>query len=230
MTAPGPRTLIVVDDHTLFRQALAHMLDAEKSFTVLAQGSSTTDAIELSARHRPDIALLDVEMPGPHIGDAIRQIGVVSPATRIAILTMHDQADLIRSLIDSGASAYLAKNIERDHLVAALESVYAQGTVHLSISRESLLSDTAHSSLTDRELEVLRCVALALSNSQIGAALHITEGTVKRHLTNIFAKLDAVSRLDAVRKAQAARLLVMDDHLAARPPAHPLSPPSVPPR
>lgn len=234
MTMDGPRTLIVVDDQTLFRQALAQMIEAEESFTVVAQGSSTTEAVELAARYRPDLALLDVEMPGPNVRDAIRQIAVVSPATRVAILTMHDEAETIQSLIGSGAYAYLAKNIAREHLIAALDSVYAQDTVQVSVSRDSMRAATGgeppRSALTERELEVLRCVALALSNSQIGAELHITEGTVKRHLTNIFGKLDAVSRLDAVRKAQAARLLGMSDYGSAHSSRPPLSPPNDPPR
>lgn len=211
-----PRTIIIVDDQTLFRQALAQMIDLEDDLTVVAQGASGHDAIDLAGRHQPDIALLDVEMPGPPTRETIREIASRSPATRVSILTMHDEAETVRGLLGSGAHAYLAKSIARDHLLSALRSLCEQDNMHVAVSRDSLWMtpepEPVGATLTERELDVIHCVALALSNSQIGVRLHITEGTVKRHMTNIFVKLGAVSRLDAVRKAHAARLLGMGDY------------------
>lgn len=212
MTGEGPPiSLVVVDDHTLFREGLAELLASEPSFHVVAQGCDSADALALVGRHRPDAVLVDVEMPGPGAGATVRRLRQEHPDTRIIVLSMHDTPELVLQLLDQGAAAYLVKTISRLELIAAVRSVVTtRGKVVLSVSRGTIRQmnqPSAEAVLSTRELEVLRLIACAMSNAQIGRQLLIAEGTVKRHLTNIYAKLGAVSRVDAIRKATAARLI-----------------------
>jgi DNA-binding NarL/FixJ family response regulator len=204
--------VIVVDDHTLFRQGIRELLTTDPDFSVVAEGASGPEAVQLATRHRPDVLLLDVEMPGQGAKVTIKQLRRAAPETRIVVLTMHDDPALVHELLESGASAYLVKAIGRDELIAAVRSVSrTQSHVLLSVSRETIEGLDKQrgegNTLSARELDVLRLLAEAMSNAQIANRLFIAEGTVKRHLTNIYAKLGAVSRLDAIRKATAAGLL-----------------------
>lgn len=209
----GPRAIsvVVVDDHTLFRQGLAELIECDPCFRVVAQGSNGNDALALVREHRPDVVLIDVEMPGPGARATIGRLSREHPDTNIIVLTMHDKAELVRELLGEGAAAYLVKTIERHQLLAAVRAVATRrDNILLSVSRNTinrLDKPLPNALLSARELEVLQLTALAMSNAQIGRQLAITEGTVKRHLTNIYAKLGAVSRVDAIRKATAARLI-----------------------
>jgi DNA-binding NarL/FixJ family response regulator len=168
--------------------------------------------VHQAERLQPDVALLDVEMPGQSVLTTLPAIRRAAPACRVLILTMHETTALLRQLVLRGASGYLVKTIGHEDLVAAIESAMrsAPGMVTMSVTRGSLLSlagDPATRILSERELEILHCVRRAQSNLQIAHALGISEGTVKRHLSNINAKLGATSRIDAVRKAMSASLL-----------------------
>ncbi|MEV4053544.1 response regulator transcription factor [Amycolatopsis sp. NPDC049688] len=214
MTGPGePKvTIVVADDHTLFRQGLRELLSTDPGFEVIGEAAHGEEAIALVQRHRPAILLLDVEMPGPGAKAVIERVRRTCPDTAVVILTMHDAPALVRDLLDRGAAAYLVKNIARDELIAAIRSVSrSKDNVLLSIPRATMESlerqQEQRTLLSQRELEVLRLVATAMSNAQIASRLFISEGTVKRHLTNIYGKLGAVSRVDAIKKAVKARLI-----------------------
>ncbi|MDI6099380.1 response regulator transcription factor [Actinoplanes sp. NEAU-A12] len=218
MTGPALESITVclADDHTLMRDGIREMLSTEPEFRVVGEAPSGHDAIALVARLRPDVLLLDVEMPGPGPVAVIRQVRAMAPTTRVVVLTMHDDAEMVHQLLDAGAVAYLLKTILREELIAAVRSVVrrpAQNNILLAVSRETVQqldrqkARSEGTPLTARELEVLVCIAEAMSNAQIANRLFITEATVKRHLTNIYAKLQAVSRVDAIRKATAARLI-----------------------
>lgn len=205
----------LADDHTLFRQGIREMLSTDPGIRVIGEAATGPDAVALVAARRPDVLLLDVEMPGPGAAAVIREVRRGYPQTQVIVLTMHDDADVVRELLNCGAAAYLLKTILRDELVVAVRSVASRsGTVLLSVSRRTVTqldgqrtNQPDHGPLTERELEVLTLTAQAFSNAQIASRLHITQATVKRHLTNIYAKLHAVSRVDAIRKATAAGLL-----------------------
>ncbi|MGH3672819.1 MAG: response regulator [Pseudonocardiaceae bacterium] len=207
----GAISVVVVDDHTLFREGLAELLASEPTFRVVGQGSDSAAALTLVDQHRPDAVLVDIEMPGPGARATVRRLSQEHPDTRVIVLTMHDKPELVSQLLDQGAAAYLVKTISRLELIAAVRSVVTmRDKIVLSVSRGTvsrLNQPPPDTMLSTRELEVLQLIALALSNAQIGRRLRITEGTVKRHLTNIYAKLGAVSRVDAIRKATAARLI-----------------------
>jgi DNA-binding NarL/FixJ family response regulator len=208
--------VMVADDHTLLRDGLRELLTTDPVFVVVADAATGPDVIARAGEHRPDLLLLDVQMPGPGAKAVVEQVRRVSPDTKIIILTMHDDPALVRQLLDSGASAYLLKTIARAELLAAVHAVTrSPDNVVLSVSRRTIGSlerdpDPAPSPLSPRELDVLRGVARALSNAQLAGELYITESTVKRHLTNIYAKLGASSRVDALLKARAAGLIGPD--------------------
>ncbi|QKG19899.1 two component LuxR family transcriptional regulator [Actinomadura verrucosospora] len=205
-------SVAVVDDHTLFRQGLCEMLVSDPQFRVVGEGATGAQAERLCAELQPDVLLLDVEMPGPGVRATISRIQSAAPFVKIVILTMHDDPVLVHDLMESGVAAYLVKTIGKDELLAAVRSVNREGgNVLLSVSRSTIegldQQSAANKIVSERELEVLRLLAGARSNAQIAEELFITQGTVKRHLTNIYAKLGAVSRMDAVRKGAAAGLI-----------------------
>lgn len=187
------RTVVLADDHALFRTGVRALI--ERSFDVVGEAADGQEAVALVERTRPDVLLLDVEMPG---GSAERTIAMVrrrSPSTAVVVLTMHTDAVLRRQLMRAGASAFTSKNIDERALVDVIAS--AQPAPEAATADAPAPADRV---LTDRELEVVRMIAHAYTNREISARLNITEGTVKRHTTNIYAKLGATSRIDAMRK------------------------------
>jgi DNA-binding NarL/FixJ family response regulator len=158
------------------------------------------------------VILLDVEMPGPGLEETVRRVRGASPFSQIVVLTMHENVEIVRRALGLGVTAFLSKTISREELITSVRSAADEsGRVLLAVSRETSAQlhgpAPARSALSPREKDVLRLLAQARSNSQIGAELFITEGTVKRHLTSIYSKLNAVSRLDALRRATAAGLI-----------------------
>jgi DNA-binding NarL/FixJ family response regulator len=203
--------VVLVDDHRLFRESLGALLAVHEGIEVVAEGANGEDAVRLAREHRPDVVLLDVEMPGQSVLTSLVEIRSASPTTRIVVLTMHENTTLARQLLLRGASAYLIKTIGHHELVSAIRASTegASDMVTLSVSRGGLagLAASGASVLSARELEVLTLVSRARSNQAIATELQISEGTVKRHLSNINNKLGSTSRLDAVRRATRARLL-----------------------
>jgi two-component system nitrate/nitrite response regulator NarL len=215
----APIRMLVVDDHTLLRTALCNILRTDARFEPVAEAADGEDAVRKAVLHRPDIVLLDVEMPGQPVATTVRQLGEVVPGPAVMILSMYDDHFLRQDLAGLGVMAFLHKSVTMETLTSAISLLAGAG-------RDLTISVSAHSRRTNlvpqnqrtpgssrssgpsaREVEILRCVAEAMSNRQIATSLGITEGTVKRHLRNIFDKLDAVSRLDAVNKAMARALI-----------------------
>ena len=211
-TTRRPVRVLIADDHTLFREGIGEILTAAGGIEVVGSAHSGEDTCRKAAELHPDVVVLDVEMPGQGVRETLPQLRRVSPHSRIVVLTMHDDVVLARELLALGAGAYLVKGSTRHELLSAIHSVVVDrgpGHVILSVSQQGLdrVDTTPGELLSAREREVLGLTAEALSNSQIARRLSIAEGTVKRHLRNIYAKLGAVSRLDAVNKAVAASLI-----------------------
>lgn len=209
---PKAITILLADDHTLFREGVREILGATKGLAVVGEAQSGKEACGKAVELRPHVVVLDVEMPGQSVRETITQLRDVSPRSRVVVLTMHDDIVLARELLSLGASAYLVKGSTRHELISAIHSVVVDrgpGHVVLSVSQQGLerFDQVPGENLSAREREVLALAAEALSNSQIARRLSIAEGTVKRHLRNIYDKLGAVSRLDAVNKANAASLI-----------------------
>ncbi|WP_051970047.1 response regulator [Kitasatospora azatica] len=210
-----PVRILVADDHTLLRGALCDLLVTEPGFEVVAQAGTGTEAIRMAQQYRPDVVLLDIEMPENDPPVTVSRILERDPEIRIIVLSMDDGQRLVQELLALGVRGYLHKSVSRETLVSTIRQREENGrrTVTVSVSPEALQRAAAAESgeqnggLSGREVEVLRWTAQALSNRQIAGRLGITEGTVKRHLRNIFGKLDAVSRIDAVNKAVELELI-----------------------
>jgi DNA-binding NarL/FixJ family response regulator len=206
-TSPDNIRVLVVDDHTLLREAVRDVLLAERDFAVVGEAGDADRAVLLAGQTKPDVVVLDLEMPGHHPVRTVQQLQRLQPAPKVIILTMHDDPLVVQEMLRTGVAGYLHKGVSRHDLVLAIRSV-SRGDQRVTIvaprASTARAEHGASRLLTEREQEVLALVARALSNRQIAARLSITEGTVKRHLRNIFGKLGAVSRIDAVNKAGTA--------------------------
>jgi DNA-binding NarL/FixJ family response regulator len=198
-------TILVVDDHALVREGLCEILEAQNDMRVVGQAEDSATTVALAAKERPDIVLLDVEIPGGEVTTTVREIRNCSPSSRVIILSMYEGPQLVQALLAVGIRGYLLKSVHWQELVLAIRTVCSDSDrIVLGVSQQSLRYVNQESSagmLSAREREVLMLVARALSNNQIASRLCLTEATVKRHLRNIFVKLGAVSRIDAVNKA-----------------------------
>lgn len=200
-----PTTVMVVDDHALVREGVRGILETQDDLHVVGQAGDSASAIALATKVKPDIVLLDIEIPGDEPTVTVPQILERSPQSRVIILSMHESPELVQAMLAVGVRGYLLKSTSWEELVVAIRTVVTDSDrIVLGVSRHSLRpasSASGPSALSDREREVLALVGKALSNRQIAARLSLTEATVKRHMRNIFLKLGAVSRIDAVNKA-----------------------------
>jgi DNA-binding NarL/FixJ family response regulator len=204
----------LVDDHVLLRNGLRQILETVPDLVVVAEAGDSEGAVQAALDAHPNVMLLDVEMPGDDVTMTVRRIRDEAPDTRILILSMYDGAQLMRSLLDLGVHGCLLKSISANELISAIRAVFHHPErVVLSMSHESVtaMHGLGTARLTARETEVLKLTAQALSNAQIGREVGLTESTVKRHLHNIFGKLGAVSRVDAVNKGLDAGYLSRGD-------------------
>ena len=209
MTAAGvpakPATILVVDDHALIREGLCRLLRSHDDMRVVGEAGDRATAAALAAQERPDIVLLDIAIPGGGGGDVVRRLRASSPGSRVLIVSRQEDPQVVQAALAAGARGYLPMDIQVQELVVAIRAVLADNDrVVLGVSQASLVyraGQRESRALSEREREVLALVGQALSNRQIASRLALTEATVKRHLRNIFGKLDAVSRIDAVLKA-----------------------------
>jgi DNA-binding NarL/FixJ family response regulator len=205
--------ILIVDDHMLVREGLRRILQAQEDMEVVGEAGDSPAAISVAERERPDVVLLDVEIPGGEATVTVRQLRACSPESRVIILSMHEGPRLIRALLDAGIRGYLLKSIHWQELVVAIRTVHTDSDrVVLGVSGDSLRDSRSGAgagvmALSAREREILGLVGKALSNGQIASRLSLKEATVKRHLRNVFVKLGAVSRIDAVNKAAELDLL-----------------------
>ena len=207
MTSEDDRTtILIVDDHALVREGLREILETRDDMRVVGEAADSTATVTLAAERQPDVILLDIDIPGGEVTATVRQIRERSPRSRVIILSMYEGPQLVQALLAAGIRGYLLKSIHWEELVVAIRAIRADDDrIVLGVSRESLRYAQQGPSaglLSAREHEVIDLVGQALSNGQIASRLGLTEATVKRHLRNIFVKLGAVSRLDAVNKAK----------------------------
>jgi DNA-binding NarL/FixJ family response regulator len=201
--------VLLADDHTMFRQGLKEMLSTDRGIEVVGEADNGWDAVALARRLKPDVVVLDVEMPMMGAAQAMEAILEISPRPRVLIVTMYDNPRLVRELLARGASAYLVKSASLEELIAAVHTAAKSPlgpsgeNVVLAVPRAVLerVDEDADDVPSGRELEILLLAARGLSNRQIAASLHISEATVKRHLANLYAKIRVGSRSEATRKA-----------------------------
>ena len=212
VTAPGrqkPIEVAIVDDEGLFREGLVQLLDKQPDIRVVGTSGNGKEEWRKLRGHAPDILLVGSDGTDR---DQLEEIGVLHrayPLSKIVILAARDDPHRVKHLLSSGAHAYMPKSTTVDELLSTIRVIeHHQDRVVVSVSRETMNGLRANSELllSTREMEVLTLVAEGMRNSQIARKLFIAEGTVKRHLTNIYAKLGATSRTDAVRRAAKADL------------------------
>lgn len=208
--------ICLIDDHLAVRQAVAVMLEAAgQGFEVVGQSDDAETGIEELLRVKPDVAIIDLKMPGMSGLSAIAKISSVVPATRSIVFTMYDNPAYVWETINAGASGYLLKSASKDELVRAVRAVFAgSGYLQAEVTMP-LLKRFAHDArmsetrklLTLREMQILECLAEGESNKGIGRRFSLGEETVKTHLRNLYEKLGASDRAHAVAIALRQRLI-----------------------
>jgi len=205
-------SMLLADDHAMFRGTLKRRLEDEPDMLVAGDFGTADETLEEAARTRPDIVLLDIDMPGMYCFEAARRIQEVSPDTRVVLLSAFHNDRYIEQAIEVKAWGYVVKNESEDALVEAIRRV-ASGAAYFSPDvlarivvssgalRLAASSATRVSTLTQRETEVLRHVARGLSNKEIAKTMHISPHTVHRHTDSIMAKLDIHNRVELTRFA-----------------------------
>jgi DNA-binding NarL/FixJ family response regulator len=205
----GPISVVLADDHTMFRQGLKEMLSTDEYIKVVGEAENGAEAVELAKKTLPDVVILDVEMPVMGAAEAMDRLLRLSPPPRIVVVTMHDDPRLVRQLLERGASAYLVKSASLEELLtvvhAAAESPSGAQDENVVMVLPRGAFDRAEKATEDglsaRELEILLLVARGLSNRQIAHSLRLAEATVKRHLANLYSKIGVGSRGEATSKA-----------------------------
>jgi DNA-binding NarL/FixJ family response regulator len=197
--------LLIADDHAVVRAGLKSLLGDVRDMDIVAEAADGDEAVRLARRHRPDVILLDVRMPGTDGLAVLGQLRADLPLTAVLMFSSYDNPTYIARAVALGASGYLVKNASRDEIIAAVRRVSAGESIW---SREGLRKITGALStprapaeidapLTKRESEVLRQLALGLSNKEIAQALDISYETVKEHVQHILRKLGVADRTQA---------------------------------
>lgn len=197
-SAPPQIRLLVADDHHIVRQGLVSMINRVPDMEVVAEATGGREAVELFAKHKPDVALLDLRMPTMDGVEAVTAIRASAPEARIVLLTTFDGDEDIYRALRAGAKAYLLKDATLEQLVECIRAVYTGKTCIPPSVAAKLAERMSGPELTARELDVLRLMAEGRSNKEIGSRLFITEGTVKLHVNNILSKLGVGGRTEAV--------------------------------
>ena len=211
--------IIIADDHGILRAGLKALLSADVNMQVVGEANNGTDALRLAKELKPNIALMDIGMPGNEGLDATRQLIRDFPETRVIILTMHEDGALLQETLRAGASGYIIKRAVEAELIDAIYAVN-RGIIYIHPSLMPLLvarpvkGDVAKVSdpdtLTEREKEILTLIVQGYTNREMGDTLNISVRTVETHRSNIMEKLNLHSRVDLVRYAKEHKLIKGD--------------------
>ena len=212
---------MLVDDQSLFREALRTLLALQNDFEIVAEAENGERAVALAKVHRPDVILMDLRMPVMGGVEATRRVLAAAPTSRVVVLTTFEEDEEIFEAMRAGALGYLLKACSADKLCESVRAA-AKGTSvlepsvaarmmaelnRLTAKEGKKVSQTLVDPLTERELGVLKLLAEGCSNKEIGSRLSITEGTVKNHMTNVLGKLGALDRTQAALKARELGLI-----------------------
>jgi len=197
-TNPSLIRILLADDHPLLRDGVAGLVADQTDMELVGEACSGREAIEQFRKHRPDVTLMDLQMPEMNGIDAILAIRGEFPEARIVVLTTYTGDVQIVRALKAGAQAYLLKSMLRRELLDTIRAVHkGQRQIPLEVAAQ-LAEHTADDSLTSREIEVLRLIAAGKANKLVASDLSITEGTVKGHVKSILSKLGASDRTHAV--------------------------------
>ncbi|NGP44947.1 response regulator transcription factor [Bacillaceae bacterium SIJ1] len=211
--------IVIIDDHQLFREGIKRILELERTFEVVAEGDDGDEAIDLIRTYKPDVVIMDINMPRVNGVEATKRLVETFPGTKVIILSIHDDESYVTHALKTGATGYLLKEMDADTLIEAVKIVSDGGSyLHPKIThnlvkeyRRLLQQKQNHYGeaepeevrrplhiLTRRECEVLQLLADGKSNRSIGETLYISEKTVKNHVSNILQKMNVNDRTQAV--------------------------------
>ncbi len=220
-TVSSPIRLVIAEDQTLLREATRRALDAESDMTVVGEAKDGEEAVSVTERTKPDIAIVDMAMPKLNGVEVTRLIKERVAGTAVLVLSAYDFDAYVFASLEAGAAGYLLKDIRTRELVDAVRAVArGESVLHPTVARKVLQRFVTHEGsaqkgaldeLTKRETEVLRLAAQGLSNKEIGLNLHLSPRTVQIHLGHIFEKFSVASRTEAVVKGLRTGLLNIDD-------------------
>ena len=208
-------SLLLADDHKMVRQSMRRSMEAE-GFTIVAEAGDGQEAVALAEQFEPDVVLMDVSMPVLDGLEATRQVRERRPATQVVMLTMHADADVVRKALSAGAVGYLTKDCSIDEvadavrLAASGETAMSPGLAAALLREGKAASSGGSPVLSAREAEVLQLIAEGGSPPEVAAQLYISVKTVKNHLSNIYEKLDARDRTQAVLKGLRMGIIRLD--------------------
>ena len=209
-----PIRILIADDHQLLREGIRNFLSLEPDFEIIGEASNGEEAVTKAEALKPDVMLLDINMPKANGIEVASRLKESCPEVRILALTIHDDQNYMMNMIQSGAAGYLLKDVEPSMMVQAVRRVYAgESYVEPSLTKKLFQGITNREEkkvapaapgitegdrLSTREIEVLRLIGNGMSNAEIARTLYLSEKTVKNHLTNIFRKIDVTDRTQAV--------------------------------
>jgi DNA-binding NarL/FixJ family response regulator len=216
-----PIRVILADDHAVVRQGIRQFLETGSNIAVVAEASDGLEAVQLIREHRPDVAVLDIQMPGQSGIEVTRTLRAERFPVGILILTAFDDEPYIRAVLQAGANGYVLKTADAQEIVEAVQAVNeGKSALDPAIARKLMAQmarpgamATRVEPLTERELEVLRLAAKGYTNKAIGAQLSISDRTVQGHLAKIYDKLHSASRTEAVMRGVTLGLIppVLDE-------------------
>lgn len=193
--------VVIADDHTVFREGLTAIINRSPDMTVVAEARDWPEAVRKVSSHRPDVALLDVRMPGMRGVEGVATIYKKCPAVGIVLLSAFDLEEEVYRVVQAGAKGFLLKNCVQGELLECVRAV-RRGKSFLGAGPAAKLAARVQSpELTERQTEILQLVAEGKTNKEVGVVMGITEGTVKVHVNHIFRKLGVAGRTAAITKA-----------------------------
>jgi len=211
--------VVLADDHAVVRKGIREFLEEDGDIIVVAEAADGESVKQLILEHQPDVAILDIRMPGAtgiEVTEWLRQQALL---TKVLLLTAYDNQSYVTAALQAGVNGYVLKDADAKQIAAAVRAVYyGYAALNASITVRAFASDNAHAradalaeALTDRELEVLQLTGQGLTNRGIAARLSISDRTVQNHLANIYAKLAVGSRTEAVTRALQLGLFVLPE-------------------
>lgn len=201
-----PTTVLLADDHVMFREGLAQLLTTYGGLEVVGETSNDEGAVDLARRTKPDVVIMQVQIPFEKAKESLEKMREVDPAPKVIVVTMFEDPAMMRAFLRLGVSGYVLKSSSTTQLVSAIRAAAfapEDGNVVVGMPRSMLEESEGvpEGVLSGREIEILLLAARGLSNRQIAGQVHLAEGTVKRHLSNTYHKMGVGSRGEAARKA-----------------------------